>query len=69
MKDMKRLSVGVYLATDVLEYLAQLEGQHDRSRSYLVNTIIRQFSQAQMETEGANSGRAGTGEPTKIINI
>ena len=70
MKETKRLSVGVYLATDVLEYLALLEGQLGCSRSFLVNTIIRRFSQTEVEREAANVGvRARTDEALKIINI
>ena len=53
-KSSKKCSVGVNLAVDVIDYLGILEAKLGCSRSFLVNTIVRQHSAG---TPGAGRGR------------
>ena len=69
MKESKRLSVGVYLAADVLEYLSALESEIECSRSFLVNTIIRRHAQAAVQESEGNQAAAHTDAVARVIHM
>ena len=49
----KRISTGIVLEADVLQYLELLAGRLQRNRSYLVNAIVRDYARLQEDHTGS----------------
>jgi predicted transcriptional regulator len=50
---MKRKNTGIVLEPDVMEFLEKLKHETDRPRTWLINSIIRQYAKT---TQGHHKG-------------
>jgi len=50
----RKKTTGVTLDPDVIAYLAELAQQTDRSRSWLINSIIREHARQMREKQGVS---------------
>jgi hypothetical protein len=50
-KESKRINTGITLEADVVSYLESLSKQEDRDRSWLINAIVRDYSQLSGKTK------------------
>ena len=66
-KSSKKFSVGVNLAVDVIDYLGLLEAKLGCSRSFLVNTIVRQHAGGSLT--GARSEAANDDSLARVIEM
>lgn len=64
----KRLSTGIILEADVFQYLELLGGNLQRSRSFLVNAIVRDYARLQQRTDG-NAVPSLHLLPAKVIEL
>lgn len=44
MNDIKRISAGVMFESDVLRFIDQLASDQQRSRSFIINQIVRHYA-------------------------
>jgi predicted transcriptional regulator len=56
-KSIKKTVAGVVLDSDVIDYLDKLGEREDRSRSWLINTIVREYAQRFGKTKTKLSTR------------
>jgi metal-responsive CopG/Arc/MetJ family transcriptional regulator len=68
MKELTRKSSGVVFESDVLTFIDQLTSEQQRSRSFIINQIIRHYAVQRQRANGGTSVDA-TNLPIKAIQF
>jgi hypothetical protein len=62
-------SVGVCIALDVMEYLKALEHQYGCSRSFLINSIVREHAAQKREDDRGPRPTGSSPQLSPVIQI
>ena len=68
MKEIKRVSAGVMFESDVLRLIDQLAAEQQRSRSFIINQIVRRYARI-MQQKQTTQPKTEQEEPVVAINF
>jgi hypothetical protein len=70
MKEIKRISAGVMFESDVLHFIDRLAAEQQRTRSFIINHVIRHFCrmrQLAIQVEAGDTPQ--TGRPVEVLDL